>query len=299
MSEHSSQTDPSMEEILGSIRRIISEDNAHGGQSHRGDTASDSDDDILELTDEVSVDEAGENRREPIFESRASASADDSHSAEVSARREPVLEIRPDEPVEAGVANGREADDEIGNEADARSAEWSGIAGEGAAVQREVADVETDEQAAVPTELGGQADDRDGAEAQNFWNYEAGGPQVEPEFAEDEAVAQQEEQSMSMASDESAESGPAEGGSEELTDTIMSETATSATSAALTELNRAMAEMGSKTRIGDGDVTLAEMVREMLRPMLREWLDQHLPGIVDRVVKREIQKLVDRTQDDD
>jgi len=104
---------------------------------------------------------------------------------------------------------------------------------------------------------------------------------------------------MSMASDESAESGPAEGSSEELTDTIMSETATSATSAALTELNRAMAEMGSKTRIGDGDVTLAEMVREMLRPMLREWLDQHLPGIVDRVVKREIQKLVDRTQDDD
>ena len=39
------------------------------------------------------------------------------------------------------------------------------------------------------------------------------------------------------------------------------------------------------------DNTLEGLVREMLRPMMREWLDANLPGIVEEMVKSEIQRL--------
>ena len=68
MSDAKTQQEPSMEEILASIRRIISED-ADGGQKPAGAPGSDSgaapapagDDDVLELTDRVNDDGSVEN----------------------------------------------------------------------------------------------------------------------------------------------------------------------------------------------------------------------------------------------
>ncbi|TAK50200.1 MAG: DUF2497 domain-containing protein [Xanthobacteraceae bacterium] len=37
--------------------------------------------------------------------------------------------------------------------------------------------------------------------------------------------------------------------------------------------------------------TLEDLVREMLRPMLKSWLDDNLPGLVERLVKAEIERV--------
>jgi cell pole-organizing protein PopZ len=43
-----------------------------------------------------------------------------------------------------------------------------------------------------------------------------------------------------------------------------------------------------------GGRALEDMVGEMLRPMLQQWLDSNLPGIVERLVQQEIQKMSKR-----
>lgn len=42
--------------------------------------------------------------------------------------------------------------------------------------------------------------------------------------------------------------------------------------------------------VGSG-VTLETMMREMLRPMLKEWLDENLPAVVERMVEKEISRI--------
>ena len=37
--------------------------------------------------------------------------------------------------------------------------------------------------------------------------------------------------------------------------------------------------------------TLEDLVKEMLRPMLKSWLDDNLPGLVERIVKAEIERV--------
>ena len=43
--------------------------------------------------------------------------------------------------------------------------------------------------------------------------------------------------------------------------------------------------------LGNGAVTLEEIVRELLKPMLRDWLDVNLPPLVERLVHEEIKRL--------
>lgn len=88
MSDNSGQNDPSMKEILGSIRRIISEDNAHPGAAENGD-----EEEVLELTEEV----AEEDRLEPTLIVTGTGASDETGEPEI--RREPVLGLRsPAEP---------------------------------------------------------------------------------------------------------------------------------------------------------------------------------------------------------
>lgn len=48
--------------------------------------------------------------------------------------------------------------------------------------------------------------------------------------------------------------------------------------------------------LGNGGVTLEDMVRELLRPILKEWLDDNLPYMIERIVKSEIEKMVNRAE---
>jgi len=43
--------------------------------------------------------------------------------------------------------------------------------------------------------------------------------------------------------------------------------------------------------MGGADLTLEGIVRDMLRPMLKEWLDENLPATVERMVEKEIERV--------
>lgn len=43
--------------------------------------------------------------------------------------------------------------------------------------------------------------------------------------------------------------------------------------------------------LGNSGLTIEAMMREMLRPMLKEWLDEHLPAVVERMVEKEISRI--------
>ncbi|MBE9554756.1 MAG: hypothetical protein IMF05_14930, partial [Proteobacteria bacterium] len=78
MSDNSGQNDPQMKDILGSIRRIISEDNAQPA------AAAGEDEEILDLTDEIAADEAGDLRLDPTVGMAG-------EEGEPEIRREPIL----------------------------------------------------------------------------------------------------------------------------------------------------------------------------------------------------------------
>jgi hypothetical protein len=43
--------------------------------------------------------------------------------------------------------------------------------------------------------------------------------------------------------------------------------------------------------IGNGGATIESLMRDMLRPMLKEWLDENLPSVVERMVEKEIARV--------
>ncbi len=47
----------------------------------------------------------------------------------------------------------------------------------------------------------------------------------------------------------------------------------------------------SNFSIGNGNLTIEQVIRDMLRPMLKEWLDERLPDIVEELVTREIARI--------
>ncbi len=47
----------------------------------------------------------------------------------------------------------------------------------------------------------------------------------------------------------------------------------------------------SALSMGGADLTLEGIVRDMLRPMLKEWLDENLPATVERMVEKEIERV--------
>ena len=237
MSDKSGQKDPSMEEILSSIRRIITEDNAQGGKTG---AAEPEDDDVLELTEEVGAEEPDAPRREPRFGLRGRDAAE---SGDRNTRREPMLDGVPDQAEEETLAEPEFVPEDY-----------------------------------VPEEAG-------------FSSDSASPYAEEPEEFSEPAAGDEEEEVMKTSQSKTE--------SPEIGEKIVSESATAATAAVLGQLKRVASDKPDQMRIGGGDVTIAEMVREMMRPMLREWMDQNLPAIVERIVRREIQKLVDRAQDDE
>ncbi|QPF81760.1 DUF2497 domain-containing protein [Bradyrhizobium genosp. L] len=47
----------------------------------------------------------------------------------------------------------------------------------------------------------------------------------------------------------------------------------------------------ANTVLSNNARTLEDLVKEMLRPMLKNWLDDNLPGLVERIVKAEIERV--------
>jgi len=247
-----------MDEILGSIRRIISEDNAQSGQpavpAKEAPVAAD--DDILDLTDALESTTEPETRREPILKAVETANGDDA-SEEQGERREPVLGIHTPAPETMSAPETMPAPEAT-----------------------PAAEPPPDELVVAPAAMPATAE-----------------PEAAPEITAAAGTPGQEEEVVMAASDEPP-APPAEQ-PEPASEGIVSQPTSSATTAALGELSKAVEERASRLRLGEGDVTVSDIVKELLRPMLREWIDQNLPAIVERVVRREIQKLVDRAPADD
>jgi cell pole-organizing protein PopZ len=73
---------------------------------------------------------------------------------------------------------------------------------------------------------------------------------------------------------------------------LVSASPAAASSAAFAEVTARLRERRSgEMFLGNGAVTLEEIVRELLKPMLREWLDANLPPLVERLVHEEIKRL--------
>jgi uncharacterized protein len=49
-------------------------------------------------------------------------------------------------------------------------------------------------------------------------------------------------------------------------------------------------EGGQPTGLGNGAMTLEEIVRSEMRPILKAWLDENLPPLVERLVQKEIKR---------
>ncbi len=76
---------------------------------------------------------------------------------------------------------------------------------------------------------------------------------------------------------------------------LMSDFAQDRASSALAQLARSVAR-DRAILLGNGGLTLEEMVREILKPILKDWLDENLPYMIERIVKNEIEKMVNRVE---
>jgi uncharacterized protein len=74
-----------------------------------------------------------------------------------------------------------------------------------------------------------------------------------------------------------------EGAAAPLAKQILSHSTVSAVESAFNSL--------AHTVLSNNARTLEDLVKEMLRPMLKSWLDDNLPGLVERIVKMEIERV--------
>ena len=294
MSEESGKKDPSMEEILGSIRKIISEDNAPGAAAGQQAPAEAEDDDFLELTEEVSED--ADERREPVLASMPSGSPEPVENDDAD-RKEPVFAEPPpasgDEPMilEEPAAEIDPAD----LEDPAAGIEPADL--EGPAAGNEPAAAEAAPDAAAPAESGEGStvdipelsdSEMDDAWAREVAANKARASQAQSSEGDAMPTTPQDEQPADVAPAPAETSKPG----------LVSKDASSAAAASLGELSKAAAGKTGKLQFGEG-ATLEDMVREMIKPMLGQWLDENLPGIVERLVRREIKNMADQALDED
>jgi len=100
-------------------------------------------------------------------------------------------------------------------------------------------------------------------------------PDEDLEFAEAAASERQRPPSFDPPSYDGAAAPPAQ--------PILSRSTVSAVESAFNSL--------AHTVLSNNARTLEDLVKEMLRPMLKSWLDDNLPGLVERIVKAEIERV--------
>jgi len=108
-------------------------------------------------------------------------------------------------------------------------------------------------------------------------------PAAQPEAPASEPEAAFERPSSSGAPAAIAEARPATNEAPAVRAAILSEHTGRQVAAAFGELSDAFASRSKKT--------FDEMAEEMLRPMLQDWLDNNLPTLVERLVREEIERV--------
>jgi cell pole-organizing protein PopZ len=276
MSSSQGQNEPSMEEILASIRRIISEDDAEPSQ-------------------ETAASKAGDAKaQEP----------DDGAAGDLTASEDDVLELTQMLDADGNVvdltqmdADEPEADDALANEAISDD----GVSGDGGA-----------DDALPDSALPGNAGEGDGDVEVEFEDTPGAWPELtDPapaaedtpgleEEAEDEqglddetafATPEPEQETPDMMTDEPTADEA------QKTEGLVSRATATAAALALSEVSRNARLRGDLGGVA-GSPTLDAIVREALEPYLKSWLDEHLPALVERVVREEVRRLARRVEDE-
>ncbi|MES0028010.1 PopZ family protein [Mesorhizobium sp. M0040] len=270
------QREPSMEEILASIRRIIEDSDT--GRKQPGDAD--------ELRQDLQpAPAAGRAAEGDAFRSELRGGleiAKPATRAEVQPAAAPVIErletpLRPG-PVKAAVTPAevntapeppakpdRPATAKIAETTDTIIADWRR---EIAAVGDAMAKPERAEPLRTP-----DAEPK----AEVFENEATAGPVPEPsEIGPEPSESGPEPSKIGLARPAASEAPPAR-------PAILSEHTGRQVAAAFGELSDAFASRSKKT--------FDEMAEEMLRPMLQDWLDNNLPTLVERLVREEIERV--------
>jgi hypothetical protein len=303
--------EPSMEEILASIRKIISEDTADDGQKNaergvsddtgsaegaddaRNGTASASSagvgEDVLELSDEADGDEADGDEAagtddapldltEEVETAAGHTGAEDDAPLELDEPAEDDAAQAPD-PADAASAAGDETPgDDIGAYDD-----WPGGSDDSQPEAGEGAETDADETPVLAdpfdeTAAGAQAPDT-AAEAALAAGAMAGAG----------GAAAGTDKAARRSADTASPLGPED-------QRVISENAEQQAVEQLTSLARQAENAPGDTTADNVDHILARMVRDALRPQLREWMDRNLPQIVERIVREEVQRMTRRAQ---
>lgn len=268
MSNPDGQSEPSMEEILASIRRIISEDDKEqkdtagqdgdktpGAGENEFAAAESGEEDILDLTDKAdeaeSVDPGGQENSDET--AALTPETPDPDPFEQSAADESFAE--PDETT----PDPFEALQEAG-------------------FSEELSEMEEGEMSA-------QADEPSAGESMQD---------------DDEAAMEHSQQPEDAMMEEAHQDARKETEDDGMDEGLVSNATAAATVAVLSEASR---DVRGQARAAEdlpiqNDKTLEGLVREAVKPLLKEWLDQNLAPLVERVVREEVRRMVRRAEDD-
>ena len=301
-----------MEEILASIRRIISEDQDEDGDS--ADAAADSE-------DETAFDDLEDDDID-----MAAALADEAGAAPTPANEDD------DDAFEAALAAELEAEGAVEPESEPESEldELLGLGEEDLAGGDDAAAaVPAEDDAGQSLDLGGLEDEPDDFDesvlelTEVVDDDEDIGGELDadldsgPDVPTPQAPAPVPPAPVAAAAEPAAAAPVAPGGVDLATavPAVAPEIATAAsplanhdlgslvsqeTAAQATTSFVGFAEQFQQTRgvaLGSGARTLEELVKDLLRPMLKGWLDENLPPLVQRLVEREIAKLAGRADE--
>ncbi|THD63609.1 MAG: DUF2497 domain-containing protein [Bradyrhizobium sp.] len=254
MTQPAKVQEPSMEEILASIRRIIADDEAKPSEATPSETKPAS----LAAQARPEKSEAAPPARAPVMKDIPPSAIPAAKAAAAKAAPPPV-ELAPT-PAAPAAANSQDDIDAM----------LAGLdeATSGAEIRPPLPDGEvfelTDEMA-LPDPLPPQR------EQPAFHRIE---PEDDLEFTETAATKPPHRQPEPPPFFESAPPPPQQ---------ILSRSTVSAVESAFNTL--------ANTVLSNNARTLEDLVKEMLRPMLKSWLDDNLPGLVERIVKAEIERV--------
>ncbi|MBZ9760257.1 PopZ family protein [Mesorhizobium sp. CA8] len=270
----SAQREPSMEEILASIRRIIEDsDTGRKQPAEAGELRQDLEPAAAAVSPaavpNVEVDafrsELHADARKPVTlaEVQAQLAATDPALTRAEARHEPVRAA----PAPTNL--------EVGARSAAQSSASPAASKPAAANAPQTAEtIVTDWRREIAAAGGSTVTAKPTARAPEA------APRVEIEKVE---IEKEEVRPATEASAQAGGSGESEPEAQPARHAILSEHTGRQVAAAFGELSDAFASRGKKS--------FDEMAEEMLRPMLQDWLDNNLPTLVERLVREEIERV--------
>jgi cell pole-organizing protein PopZ len=258
MSTAKPQQEPSMEEILASIRRIISEE----GEAPQAETAAagpgpgaaeavgEPEEDVLNLTRMVRDDGTVVNLLDEA------AGREEEAQPEAAAEPEPGPEAAPAEAAAPEPEPAPEPEVEAMPEPEPEP--------------EPVPEPEPEPEPEIEAEAMAEPEPE---------------PEPEPE--------RETEGELELEEVEPAQPMPAAAAERAAEEPLVSKEAADMSTAALAVLARAVAQQNVRVT----GQTLEDLTKEILRPLLREWLNENLPALIERLVRVEIEKMVGRVKD--